>query len=191
MSRRHAALLALATLCAAGCARAASYMYTVKPLPVVVNPPSADWDVEISVDFSDVMKVTFVNRGAESVNVLWDDCAYIDIDSRSHRIVTASARGGISGAAQATAPVAPGTRVEETITPVPIEGQASRDPFLPQPDTLLVHPGYVGRSLAGLRAGQAEKLVGRHIGLFLVFERNGEKKTVLAKYEISRVNADF
>lgn len=179
--------LVIAALLCAGCS-STHYAYSVDPLPVVVQPPESGWDLELAVDFSDVIHVTLVNEGTEPIKVLWDESAYIDLDNQSHRVLTSSAkRAKLPPTAQPASIVAPGSRVEEALVPLPNVADSGLDPLLPAGRSpLLLSPHYVGQVMFTPQQVGATML-GKDIGLFLVLERNQQRKTVLSKYRIADV----
>ena len=160
----------LVALCCLGCAgRQAAY--TVTPLPTVVHPPGRVWGLDMSIEVSDAIRLKLVNTSREPVKVLWEECAYIDTANRSHRLLTSQARSAAAPLVQAPSVIAPGTTLEEVLVAADrVQGRGS-DPLL------------------ATRVAKPKRLAGKELGLFLVFERSGEHKQVLAKYRIKQVGA--
>ncbi len=177
-------LLALCSLGAAACG-GRRFVYRVASLPAIVNPGGGDWGVDIQVDFSRVLLVRLANQGTEPIKVLWDECAYIDIDDRSHRVLTTD---GSRLSQQPPSIIAPGTHLQEILRPVPMPGDSGVDPLLPakRPVTLITLD-YLGD--ATMTPARRRALVGKQLGLLLVLERDGERKTVRTRYAITTVKS--
>ena len=174
--------LMLSAWCLGGCA-SHRYLHKVEALPVVVNPGGEDWGIDLALQFSDEIRLTLGNVSSQSVNVLWDECAYIDVDHRSHPMAVASAKKGVSRVSV----IAPGSQVDEVLRPVGDGLDRGVDPLLPaRGRPLLLSPRFVGDPLF-VPANATRELVGKEIGVFLVFERQGARKTVMAKYRIAHV----
>lgn len=166
----------LALVCA-GCGT--PRVLAARPLPIMLSPPSPSWGMSIAIEPNERLRVRLVNESPEAISVLWEECAYIDVDNRSHPITPSAAR-------QARSTVAPGSYLEETIVPVGGEDDTSLDPLLPtKSQSFRWLPGrHEKRPRLGSRVGRYHPLVGKQIGVFLVLERGGERKTLLAKYTI-------
>ena len=177
--------LLVALLLLTGCG-ASRTVYLVDPLPPIVHPTGEDWGVDIDVAFSDHILLTLVNSGIEPVAVIWEESAYVDVDNRSHRVMNSEVRRAKRPAAMKPSIVAPGTRLQEVLTPVGHELDTGMDPLLPvKRGSLLLSPNYVGNPV--MRRKVSDSVKGKQIGLFLVLERAGQRRTVLANYTISDV----
>ena len=183
-------LALLASAVAAGCG--GQFVYTVRPLPVIVQPSGESWGLETAVQFGYPIQLKLVNTSAGQVNVLWDESAYIDLNNRSHRVLTASAKALGNPPVQAISTVAPATALDEWLYPVPTEGgDPGADPVLGALKRKRVWlPWYTGEPDLSRRSLKRGALNGKQVGLFLVFERDGRKKTALAKYAIDHVARD-
>ena len=168
----------------AGCASA--HVLAVRPLPFVVSESSADWSVDVSLELRDVIHVEMINRSERPVSVLWNECAYIDIEKRSHQVRVLS-RAHEDGPQRST--VAPGTRVREALVPIGSPLDNSLDPLLPVSKKRRwgVKRRSGSRPSLGAKVPAQHPLIGKEVGLFLVLDRDGERKTLLATYVIERV----
>ncbi|MBI2884871.1 MAG: hypothetical protein HYY15_01715 [Candidatus Omnitrophica bacterium] len=175
-ARRAGIIAGLAAACL-GCAT--PRVLTARPLPVMLNPAAPSWGIGVSIEPSSAIRVRIVNGSDEPVSVLWEESAYVDIENRSHPVEPSSTR-------QPRSPVAPGSYVEETLRVHAEPEDASLDPLLPRPRRKLAWLlGSGARPHLGSRiTGRDSSLLGKEIGLFLVLERRGERKTLLAKYVI-------
>jgi len=162
----------------------------VRPLPVVITPAEPSWGLDVAVEFSDRIRVTVVNQSTEPTQILWDECAYVDVDDQSHRVITAEhAKHPLLPQPPST--IAPGSRLQAVLLPLPHPNDRGLDPLVPaKREALLLSPRYVGNPLFTPAGVRDNKLIGREIGLFLVFERSGVKKYVTAKYRISAVGPE-
>ena len=166
---RRAHVVAAVALAVAGCGPV-HHTYTIRPLPVTVMPGSGpDWDVDIRVDFSQGMLVTLENHSPYAIRVLWDECAYIDIDNQSHRVLTTTGQRAGQHAPQTAAVLAPGTRLQEVLYPVAHWKDSGVDPILPASRPSLISPAAMG-GLFSLHGARFKRLAGRELGLFLVLE---------------------
>lgn len=153
-----------------------------RPLPVVLNPSEPPWGISVSIEPSDVLRVRLVNESPQPISVLWQECAYIDVENRSHPVTALSSQ-------QPRATIPPGAHLEERLLPVAQPGDSRLDPLLPVPRRAfgwLV--GSEPRVRFGSRVTANHPVLGREVGLFLVLERGGDKKTLLAKYAIEEAD---
>jgi hypothetical protein len=131
--------------------------------------------------------ITVTNHGVEPITIRWDECAYIDVDRQSHRLLTAEANRNPERPTPQRSLIAPGARLEEVLVPVGLARDRGIDPLLPvRPSTLLVSPLYVGNP-SRVPPWRRQELIGKEIGVFLALERRGERKTVLATYAITQI----
>ena len=175
-------MVVLAAACLGGCGSQKQYL-SARALPVVVVPADSDWSIDASVALKDRIYVQLANQGIEPINVLWDESVYIDMDQRSHRVLPDGKP--MDRAAHAT--VAPGTRLDEILVPAGTATDNPHDPLLPEvrrsPWWWPFGDEKPRRIGSRIRAG--DPVIGKQIGVFLVLERNNQKKTVLAKYEMT------
>jgi len=145
-----------------------SYTYKISYLPNSTPPQQPIWNVEYNVAFSPGgIGVYIKNNGTEPVNIYWDECAYIDPNSVSHRVLTGQSRLITSSLAQPPTPIAPGSSIQEGLIPADyISGSIVR-PLFP------ANPG--GEWWSGYKSS-AKTLINKEIGLLIVAERNGEKR---------------
>ena len=168
-----------------GCGSSRQALAT-RALPVVVNPGAPQWEVAVGIEVKDGIVVRVENHGDEPVSVLWDESSYIDVDQGSHAVAQAAADTSVIRRSRAVLP--PGTRLEELLAPEPGRVAAPLDPLLSAGE-----PGHwwwpFGKQKP-LRVGSKVRVdhpaLGRELGVFLVLERDGVKKTVLAKYKLDR-----
>ena len=179
------ALLKAASLAAglAGCGANRQYL-SARALPVVVVPADADWSIDATVALKDRIYVQLANQGIEPVSVLWDESVYIDVDQRSHRVLPESEHP-MERASRAT--IAPGTRLDEILVPAGTTSDNPHDPLLPEMrrGRWWWPFGHEKPRRIGSKIRAGDSVVGRQVGVFLVLERNNQKKTVLAKYEMA------
>lgn len=155
-----------------------SGVLSARPLPVVLNPPTPGWGISVGIEPTDVLRVRLVNDSQEAVTVLWEESAYIDVNNRSHPVSAVSSR-------QSRSTVAPGTRLEETLVPLATAGHDPLDPLLPAKKRKFSWlRGSKERVHIGTTVRNDHPLLGKQIGLFLVLERSGERKTLLARYDL-------
>jgi hypothetical protein len=141
--------------------------------------------VDVSIGLHDVIQVELNNRSERPVSVLWNECAYIDIEKRSHPVRVLS-RAHSDGPQRST--VAPGTRVREVLVPVGSPLDNALDPLLPVSKKRgLLKKNSSARPNLGAKVPAQHPLLGKEVGLFLVLDRDGERKTLMAAYVIQRV----
>ena len=157
---------------------------TMLPLPVVVSPASPDWEVSVGIEVKDGIMVRVENHSGEPVSVLWDESSYIDVDQGSHAVAQ-TAVASIVKRPRAVLP--PETRLEELLAPEPGRAGIPLDPLLSAGER--GHWWWPFGKQQPLRVGSKVRLdhpaLGREIGVFLVLERAGVKKTVLVKYKLA------
>ena len=177
----------LAACLAGGCGTVRD-IYTVEPLPMVVRPSDEAWGVEMALDVTDAVHVGVANMSQEPVRLLWDECAYIDIDGESHRLVMARAARGQEPPPQVPTSVVPGSHVEQTLYPANARDGDRFDPLFPGRPAALRRPERFLRRLwpFGLTP-PAHPAAGRQVSVFLVMERGGKKRTLTAPYRIAAV----
>ncbi len=153
-------------------------------MPVVVSPAERDWGLEIAIQPTDALRVRLANASRRPISIIWEECAYIDIDNRSHP-VQASYAQQVAGQRRST--LAPGTTLEEVLVPLPGPRDNPLDPLLSSKRPRGFHVWRRGKapSRLGALVRRDHPLMGQQLGVFLVFEREGQRKTVLAKYTIT------
>lgn len=164
------------------------YTYALRPKPVVVNPADEPWQVEVIIDIKNAIDLEVVNRGQEPVKVLWDECAYVDIDGRSHRLRPAAEEP----LGQLPTTVPPGSKLKEALLAVRGGSDNPDDPLLPgRPRTILLSRSVWDRFLRPFHRAQlfAAEAVGKNVSVYLVLEREGNRRSVTAAYAISGVHA--
>ncbi len=171
----------LASLVGCGSAR---QILTTQALPVIITPPTPSWDVGVGIEMKDALLVRVENRGSEPLSVVWEESSYIDVDQRSHPLIPDSA-ASVGRMPRSVLP--PGTRLEERLTPVSSRTESQLDPLMAN-----LEPGAWWRPFdkkEPLRIGSEvpwdHPSLGREMGLFLVLERDGSKRTILAKYKLA------
>lgn len=185
---RWVLLLIVGPLLAGVCGecQAAQHIYTVQPMPVIVHPAEGPWGVEVAIQVTDAIHLEIINGGKEPVRILWEDCAYIDVDGRSHRLRTASGEP----AAQIPVSVAPGSRVEAVLSPVEDSRSNKNDPLLPGKPERAQPSGLLRRLWPFHRAQAGSQVLGKTITVFLALERNGNRRTVTAAYAITGIRTE-
>lgn len=180
--------LAAAGVCAAAgllCAACGSSARTLaaRPLPVRVSQADADWDVQVGLELGDPIRVHVVNSGLEPVSVLWEECAYIDVDRQSHPVMPRSA--GRTGRPLRTT-IAPGTQWKDTLRVVPGSEAVPHDPILSQRRVVRWWWPLGGPKTPriGSQIAPGSPALGKEVGVFLVLARGAEQRTVLAKYAL-------
>lgn len=153
-------------------------------MPVRVSQADTGWDIRVGLTLRDPIRVHVVNSGPEPVSVLWDECAYIDVDRHSHPVMPISA--GRSGQPLRTT-IAPGTQWEEALRVVPGTEALPHDPILSQRRAVRWWWPFGGPKTPriGSQVPRGSPVFGKEVGLFLVLTRGQEKKTVLAKYALA------
>lgn len=183
--RRITPVLIVAFALSYGCSSTRTYLAT-QSLPVEIKPAEPDWEITVGLKMTDSIRIQLVNYGAEPVHLLWGESAYIDIEQRSHPITplwSSSAQNQI----RATA--APGTRLEEVLVPVGgLQESGSIDPLLSRGERRRrwwwPFGGNPKIQRIGMRVARGDPLLGKEIGVFLVLERNGQRKHLVAKYAL-------
>lgn len=168
-----ACLLVISLLAGCGSVRD---VYTVQPLPVAVRPGDESWGVEVSLEMTEAIHLAVINTSQEPVRIIWDDCAYLDVEGRSHRLLAVGGTQGAELSPRVPTSVAPGSRVDEVLHPASDRFSSGDDPLLP------------GRLSATHRKQGA--MTGKTIGVFLVLERSGRRRTVTATYAITGVQKE-
>ena len=180
---RLAGATVLAATAAAGCSSSHQVLST-KAQPVLVSPASPSWDIPVGIEVNDGIHISVENRGSDPITIIWEESSYIDVSRRSHPVVPSSA------AAAGRLPrsvLPPGTRLDERLTPIAGIADDPLDPLLSTRQS--GHWWKPFDSTAPLRIGSEidpnNPILGKEIGVFLVLEKDGNKKTVLAKYTLA------
>ena len=157
---------------------------TARALPVVVSPAAPDWEVSVGLEMKDGIMVRVENHSDEPVSVLWDESSYIDVDQGSHAVAQAAATSTVK---RPRAILPPGTRLEELLAPEPGRVDNPLDPLLSagKPGHWWWPFGKQKPLRVGSKVRWDHPALGREVGVFLVLERAGVKKTVLAKYQLA------
>jgi len=127
-------------------------------------------------------RLSLQNRSAQSIRVVWDEAAYVDLDGAPHAV--ARARGGPSADAGAERPsvVGSGGRVDEIVVPARNAGVgAGADDSRP-----LMGATDVRSSASDSAAAALAALKGKRVQLVLPLEVEG----ALTRYTLSFVVAD-
>lgn len=166
----------------AGCG-STQHVYTVQPTGVVVRPAADPWGVDVALEIEEAIHVAIANTSQEPVRILWEECAYVDVDGRSHRLQAV----GHDPAVPSLESVAPGARVDAVLTPVSRPLRYSSDPLLPGRPAPGPKPTGLARWWPFQRAAAGQDAVGKPVSVFLVLERDTHRRTVLASYTIADV----
>ncbi len=170
-----------------GCGSART-VYIVQPMPVVVRPLAEPWDVEVALNLAEAIHLQVINAGDEPVKLLWADCTYIDMDGRAHPLVMAKPAGGAAAGGLLPMSIAPGSRLEQVLVPAAGQFNNRNDPLLPGRSSPTRPRGLMSRLWPFHRDRGPHPAVGKTIGVFLVLERNGSRRTVTANYTITGVH---
>lgn len=168
---------------AAGCG-STRHLYTVQPTAVVVRPVADPWGVDVALKLEDAIHVDITNTSQEPVRVLWGECAYVDIDGRSHQLQAVRGTPAVS----ALENVAPGSHVDAVLTPAGGPSRYSSDPLLPGRPVPGLRPTGLARWWPfRRRPAVGQDAVGKPVSVLLVLERDAHRRTVLASYTIENV----
>lgn len=154
-----------------GCARSRA-AYTVEPLPIVVQPAQPEWGLAVTLDLAETIQVQVANESRQPVTIVWEDSRYLDADQQPHALLgVRPTRRKTLGALLPTV-IQPGMRVEASVLPAALL-EPTGDPYLSE-------------SRITKKRLERSGLLGRAVGVLLVFERRaGERKTVLARYQLA------
>ena len=187
--RAPAVMLALSSLVLlTGCGGVRD-VYRLEPQPAAVQPPDEPWGLDVAIDLGKSIHLQVTNDSQEAVRIKWDDCAYVDVAGRSHRVLTADAAARRNYGPQAPRSIAPGTRIDETLVPVADHPLHEEDPLLPSPAPYNVPRNRgMGRLLFWQRR-LVSTAVGKSVGVLLAFERitGQQARTLTARYTIADV----
>lgn len=172
----------------AGCGTT-TQAYTVRPLSGTVHPSDESWELDVAVEIADGVQLRVANASQEVVRIAWDDCAYIDVEGRSHRLLRARAMRQRDHSPQVPTAIAPGARIEDTLYPVADKPLNEDDPLLPSRAKPQPSSVWLRRLLFLREPTAASASVGKTVKVFLVFERGigPDIKTLTTTYLISNV----
>ena len=164
------ASLWLALLLLTGCARS-RYVYSVDALPIVVQPAQPQWDLAVTLDLTDTIQVQVANESPQPVTIVWDESRYLDAAQQPHPLLGVRPLKHRQLGTLPPTVIQPGMRADVRVLPVP-----SLEP---------VGDPYLSSSRMTKKRLERSGILGRSVGVLLVFERSGgERKTALARYQI-------
>ncbi len=169
-----------------GCETVPKRYLATKSLPIEVRPAEPDWDINVELDLREDIHIALENNSNEAVHLLWGESAYIDVNQQSHALVPVD---GIQMTPSQKSIVAPNTDYSIRLKPLVAAKINHSDPLLPQ--LKKSQPWYwpfsskqIVRPRIGEEIVSQYPLKGKRVGLFIVLERNGVKRQLLAHYEL-------